>query len=424
MRAGDSEAQNMIRRLQQIWARPKWMIVAIVVAACVLLLGAIRYSHRSPAIPTIDVKRGEFLDSFQIRGEIAALKSIEITAPTEAGDLQILKLSADGAKLKPGDTIVEFDKTKTEQDLAQYRSSLKYASADIEQARAQARLTEEQDLTALSKARFDLESAELDASKQEIVSKIEGAEAQLKVEDAKQTRKEAEQKLQSDRAASKATIDGKMEASKKAAFDVGRAETALSQMTLKAPAVGIVSLAQWWGAEGPAPFKPGDRAWPGATIAELPDPSSLRVTARVDETERGELRTKQPVTVHLDAIPDQQFTGKVDEISTIASEDFMAGWPIPRNFDLRITLDQLDARLRPGMTAQITIVVYRIPDVLVIPAAATFQKEGETFAYIWTGSKFREQKIEVSRRSGDRVVISKGLDAGERIALEDPTTKE
>jgi len=414
----------MIPRLQQVWTRPKWVVAAAVAAACVLLLGAIRYSHHAPAIPTIDVKRGEFLDSFQIRGEIAALKSIEITAPTEASELQILKLSADGAKVKPGETIVEFDKTKTEQDLAQYRSSLKYASADIEQARAQARLTEEQDLTALSKARFDLESAKLDASKQEIVSKIEGAEGQLKVDDAKQTLKEAEQKLQSDRAKNKATIVGKIEASKKAAFDAARAETALSKMTLKAPAAGIVSLATWWGAEGPAPFKPGDRAWPGATIAELPDPSSLRVTARVDETERGELATKQPVTVHLDAIPDQQFAGKVDEIGTIASEDYTAGWPIPRNFDLRITLEQLDPRLRPGMTAQITIVVNRIPDVLVIPTAATFQKEGETFAYVWTGSNFREQKIEVSRRSGDRVVISKGLEAGERIALEDPTTKD
>jgi hypothetical protein len=40
------------------------------------------------------------------------------------------------------------------------------------------------------------------------------------------------------------------------------------------------------------------------------------------------------------------------------------------------------------------------------------------------GSKFREQKIEVKRRSGDRVVVSNGLEAGERIALQDPTTKE
>jgi multidrug efflux pump subunit AcrA (membrane-fusion protein) len=91
---------------------------------------------------------------------------------------------------------------------------------------------------------------------------------------------------------------------------------------------------------------------------------------------------------------------------------------------LRITLDEIDARLRPGLTAQITIVVDRIPNVIVVPVQSTFQKEGETFAYVWNGSKFREQPIEVSRRSGDRVVVAKGLQAGDRIALQDPTTKE
>ena len=415
----------MIRRLQQTWRHSKAAVVCGIVATCVLLLGAIRYSHRAPAIPTLDVKRGEFLDSFQIRGEIAALKSIEITAPAEAGQLQILKLVPDGAKVKQGDPIVEFDKTKTEQDLAQYRSSLKYAAADIEQTRAQARLTEEKDLTAVSKAHFDLQSAELDASKQEIVSRIQGAEAQLKVDDAKQALNETEQKLKSDRAASQATIDGKVEASKKAAFDVQRTETALSKMTLKAPAAGMVSLVRYWHPEaGEAPFKAGDQAYPGMTIADLPDVSSLHVAARVDETERGRLALNQSVTVHLDAIPDMQFAGKIGEISTIATEDYTAGWPIPRNFDLRITLDQIDPRLRPGLTAQITIIVDRISDVIVIPVQATFQKEGETFAYIWNGSKFREQTVEVSRRSGDRVVVAKGLQAGDRIALQDPTTKE
>ena len=415
----------MISKLQQLGMRHRPLVTAaLLVAGCILLLGAIRHTHRAPTVPTIDVKRGEFLDSFEIRGEVKALKSIGVTAPAEAGDLQILKLASDGANVNQGDPIVEFDKTKTEQELAQYRSSLKYATADIEQARAQARLSDEQDLTAVSKALYDLESAQLDASKQEIVSKIDGAEAQLKVADTKQAVKQAEEKLKSDRAASKATIDGKIEASKKAAFDVQRAETALSKMTLRAPVAGIVSLALVPRMEGPTPFKAGDRAWPGAPIAELPDTSSLRVSARVDETERGRLAADQPVTAHLDAIPDRQFTGKIEEISTIASEDYTAGWPIPRNFDLRISLDQLDPRLRPGMTAQITIVVDRIPGVLIIPVHATFQKEGETFAYVWDRSKFRQQVIEVSRRSGDRLVVAKGLRLGDRVALQDPTAKE
>ena len=76
----------------------KLVTAATVLLACGLVFGAVRYSRRSPSIPTIEVKRTEFLDSVQFRGECTALKSLSITAPADAGDLQILKIATDGAK--------------------------------------------------------------------------------------------------------------------------------------------------------------------------------------------------------------------------------------------------------------------------------------------------------------------------------------
>ena len=165
--------------------------------------------------------------------------------------------------------MVEFDKTRTQQELAQFRSGLKSAEAEIDQAKAEARLKEEEGTTAVIKARYDLEVARLDASKSEIVSRIEGAEAKLKVADAEQKLREAEKKLASDRTASKAAIQGKIDASRKAAYDVQRTERALSRMSLIAPIGGMVSLIHVWRPEGDAAFKPGDHTWPGAPIAEL-----------------------------------------------------------------------------------------------------------------------------------------------------------
>ena len=415
----------MISRIRQLWIQRKAMVVvALLSMGSGAVLGAVRYSNRFPAIPTFEVKRGEFIDSVQFRGEVKAMKSVTISAPAEAGDLEIVKIAADGTQLKQGDTIVEFDKTKTEQELAQHRSTLKSAQAEIEQARAQARLMEEEDVTAVMKARYDVEAAKLDASKQEIVSRIDGAEAKLKVADAEQKLHEMEQKLKSDRAVNKATIESKTQASKKAAYDVQRAERALTKMILRAPLAGMISLVPVWRLEGEVPFKPGDRAWPGAPMAELPDVSSLRISARVDETERGRIAIKQSVTAQLDAIPDRQFTGNIEQISTIATIDFSAGWPIPRNFNLEIALDQADARLKPGMTAQLTVVVDRVPDALSIPSEASFQKSGQTVAYVWEGSKFQEHAIDIGRRSRDRILVAKGLRAGDRVALKDPSVKE
>src|SRR2546429_4178197 len=171
----------MIKRLHQLWRQRRVLVVAtLVVAGSGVVLGAVRYSRRSPSLPTLEVKREEFLDSLQFRGEVKALKSVTISAPAEAGDLQIIKILPEGTPVKPGDVVVEFDKTKTDQELAQARSSLKSAEAEIEQARAQARLAAEEDTTAVMKARHEGESAKLQASQQPIGSKLEGEPAELK----------------------------------------------------------------------------------------------------------------------------------------------------------------------------------------------------------------------------------------------------
>jgi len=415
----------MIAKLRRLWAeRPKSVTVSVLILVSAGTIGAVRLTSRPPAVATAEVKLGEFVDSLEFRGEVKALKSVSITAPAEAGDLQIVKIATDGAQVKKGDVVVEFDKTKTEQDLAQNKSSLKSAQAEIEQSRAQARLTEEENVTAAMKARYDVSAAELEASKQEIVSKIEGEEAKLKLADARQRVREAKEKQKSDRAGAKATLESKIEASRKALYDVQRAERSLAKMTLRASTDGMISLVQLWRPEGQAAFRPGDRAWPGALLAELPDLSSLRVYARVDETERSRVQVGQSVNIQLDAIPDRQFTGHIKEISTIATADFSGGWPFPRNFRLEITLDESDSRLRPGMTSQLTIIVDRVPNAVTIPAQSLFQRSGRSVAYVLSGTKFEERVVQVSRRSADRVLVAKGLQAGEKVALKDPTVKE
>src|SRR5246127_1840906 len=200
----------MMRRFGQLPARGKIVVVAVILLlGSGVLLGAVRLGRRAPTVPTIEVKRGQFLDSLQFRGEVKALKSVTISAPAEAGDLQIIKISPEGTVVKPGDVVVEFDKTKTEQDLAQFKSALKSAEAEIGQAKAQARLAEEENKTAVLKARYDVEGAKLEASKQEIVSRIEGEEAKLKLTDAEQKLREAQEKQKADEKMKQAKIASK-----------------------------------------------------------------------------------------------------------------------------------------------------------------------------------------------------------------------
>jgi HlyD family secretion protein len=415
-------------KFHAFWKR-RWgtIVVLSAIVVCVLLFGAFRLAKAVPDVPSAVVQKGEFVDNVELRGQVNAVTSVTITAPFEAGDLQILKLVPNGQQVKKGEVVVEFDTTTLKQSLAQDQSSWKSADAEIQQSRAQARIKEEQDLTDVMKARFDVESAKLDASKQEILSKIDGEEAELKLADAEQKLKEVEAKLKADQSSDAADIQSKEQKRDKSLYQVQRSDRSLKVLALKAPIDGMVSLDNNWRAASMfgngAPFKAGDRAWPGAAIAELPDLSSLNIKVRIDEAERGRIQVGQPVSVRIDAIPDGDFNGHVSDISTIASIDFTSGWPFAKNFEMTIKLDKTDSRLRPGMSTNARVATDHIANAIMIPAGALFHKEGLSVAYVLHGSKFDERPIEVERRSGDQLLISRGLAAGERVALQDPTVK-
>lgn len=421
---------NVVGRIRGAWKRRRGTIVTLFAAtAALILIGAFRMARAVPDIPSALVQRGEFVDYLQVRGEVKAPKSVTIAAPFEAGSLQILKIVSNGQQVKKGDTVVEFDTTTLKQSLAQDQSEAKSSDAEIQQARAAARIKEEQDTTDLMKAKFDVESAKLDVSKSEIVSKIDGEEAQLKLADAEQKLKEAEAKLKADQTADAADTQSKQQEHDKTLYQVQQTERSLGVLVLKAPLDGMVTVSTNWQSGGMfgnngAPFKAGDRAWPGTAIAEIPDLSTLNIVSRIDESERGRIQVGQAVMVRVDAIPDGEFSGHISEISTIASLDFSGGWPIRKNFTMTVTLDKVDSRLRPGMSTNVRVATERMADAITIPAGAVFHKEGQTLAYVLRGSKYEERPVEAARHSGDTVMITKGLQAGERVALKDPTVKQ
>jgi HlyD family secretion protein len=408
--------------------RRKWplMVAVVVVVGGAAIFWGLRKAHSAPSVPTAVVRRGSFVDSIELHGQVTARQSVVISAPYRAGNLQILKLVSTGKRVKKGDALVQFDATEARQTLAQDRVALKSANAGIQQAQAKARMKEEKDLTAVTKARYNVQSAELDASKQEILSQIEGEEAKLKLADARQQLRSAQAKLKADRASDAASILGKRQVRDQALYQVRQAQRILGQLTLRAPAAGIVTLLRtnWQSPNpmsGPQVFRPGDHVWPGAPIAELPDLATLEGVARVDETERGRLQVGQHAELRFSTIPDHSLAGRVKSISTLASTDFTAGWPFPRDFTVEIAFDKMDPRLRPDMSGTVRVAVNRVAGGILIPSQALFRQGGERIAYVLHGSKFQARRLVVSAESNGQALVARGLQPGERVALKNPT---
>lgn len=85
---------------------------------------------------------------------------------------------------------------------------------------------------------------------------------------------------------------------------------------------------------------------------------------------------------------------------------------------------QLEVLLRPGLLADIEIIVEKIPNALHIPAQAVFENEGKPVVYVKVGNNFEPRVIKPLKRSESTMVISEGLKAGELIALADPTARK
>ncbi|MGV3516393.1 hypothetical protein, partial [Luteitalea sp.] len=137
-------------------------------------------------VESVEVVRGRFDDRTTIRGEIRALRSQALTAPSDAGELRILELAPNGARVKKGDLVIAFDATSLRQRLDEKHSDLRASQAEIAKADAEGRLKLEEFTTGRVTAEFDVERARLDVTAGAMQSRFDEQKATLALSDKQQ----------------------------------------------------------------------------------------------------------------------------------------------------------------------------------------------------------------------------------------------
>jgi multidrug efflux pump subunit AcrA (membrane-fusion protein) len=132
------------------------------------------------------------------------------------------------------------------------------------------------------------------------------------------------------------------------------------------------------------------------------------------------LKLGQEVRIRVDAIPDKEFTAKLDWISPIAALVFKGGATAEKTFPARATITKLDERLRPGMSASTEIIIEREANSLLIPSRASFAKDGKPAVFEQVGKAFVIRPIELGRQNDDDVIVTGGLKEGDVVTLENP----
>ncbi len=402
-----------------------WVRAGLIVAASAALTSAalLVYGPTPEELPTVLVERRDFLLTISSRGELKSAQSVQVVAP-QTPDLQIVELAENGKPIRQGELVVRFDESSQEDLLIERQTEVRQVDSEIDQARAEHAITDERNEMQIMQATYNVERAQLEASKQEILAEIEAEKAKIDVVISEGELKKFQTTAEASDMSQEADIDRLMERRAKADRDLALSRTYLGSMVLRAPADGIIHILPNNRAQGSfgtarPPFQEGDTVWTGAAIAEIPDLESLRVEFRVDEVDRGRVAMDQETLIRIDAVPDATLDGSVSWLSPIATLVFNK-LPPEKNFPAFSSIRRLDPRLRPGMSATVEVVVQRTEDVLVIPRKASTQIDGKPTVYLKDGESYRPVAIEVAATNRTEIVVASGLEDGDEIALERP----
>lgn len=199
-----------------------------------------------------------------------------------------------------------------------------------------------------------------------------------------------------------------------------RAQTNLGYATITSPIDGVIlSKSVEEGQTVAASFNTPELF----VIAQ--DLTNMRVIADIDEADIGGVKEGQRVSFTVDAFPDDHFEGQVTQVRQQATTESNVV-----TYEVVISAPNNDLKLKPGLTANVTIYTLEKNDVLAAPAKAlrfqpneAFLQKGETIDdcegdhKVWTkeGTVFKAHKVEIGTTNGIMTEIVSGIKEGTEV---------
>lgn len=390
----------------------------------VALLVAVSYRlpQRSaePEVPTFEVAESTFVHEVRAEGNLRAARSIVIGVPPGVpSPLKIAWTSPDGSAVRKGEVVVRFEPTDFEKRLL---------DGEADRASAQARADKERGLAALAQrtrersaalAALELAKArEFQATDPEIFSRNQIIESGIDEQLSAARRDYADEARQIEASVSKSKIEQIAVERRQAELAIDRANKGLQSLELRAPEDGVILFERDWLGNV---MKVGDSVWEGKSIASLPVFGEMEAEVFVLEADAGGLKVGKPARVVLEAHPERVYPATIASIDTLAKQ--------PRNgvptqyFGVALRLEKTEPELmKPGGRVQATLVLDR-QTALSVPRHAVFERDGKKVVYRWQRDHFEQAAVQLGATTPGRVVISAGVNAGDRIALGDPSSR-
>ncbi len=350
-------------------------VVALLAVAAWLIFGKEKKEHIS--FTTAKVQKADIQNSITATGTIEPVTSV--TVGTQVSGI-VAHLYVDyNSVVRKGQVIAELDKTNL-------MSKLNRAKAD---------LTSAESTLAYETANYKRYQTLFDKG---LVSANDYESAKLSYEKARQTAASSRENVQ-------------------------KAQTNLGYATITSPIDGVVlSKSVEEGQTVAASFNTPELF----NIAQ--DLTDMRVIADIDEADIGGVKEGQRVTFTVDAFPDDKFEGQVTQVRQEATTTSNVV-----TYEVVISAPNKDLKLKPGLTANVTIYTLEKNDVLAVPAKAlrftpneALLKDGQQIEdlevpmKVWTleGNTFKAHKVEIGTTNGMLTEIISGISEGTDVLVD------
>ena len=352
-------------------------IVVVAIAAIAVFFFAGDSKDASVTYVTVPAEVSDIRTSVTATGTIEAVTSV--TVGTQVSGI-VSHLYVDyNSVVKRGQVIAELDKTNLTSELASARANLSSQQSNL----------------AYQKANFNRQ--------QQLYSK--GLISANDFEQARLSYQQAEQQVQT------------------SMQSVRKAETNLGYATITAPIDGIViSKSVEEGQTVAASFNTPELF----TIAQ--DLTNMRVIANIDEADIGEVKEGERVMFTVDAFPDDTFNGTVTQVRLEATTESNVV-----TYEVVISAPNADLKLKPGLTANVTIYTNEKTNVISIPTKALKFTPNEKMLTddqvikdcqgehkVWTldGNTFQAHPVQIGITNGIMTEITSGLKSGQKVITE------
>lgn len=364
--------------------------IALIAIVATLVINAQPQGTSGPV--TDMVTEGTFTTTVEAKGQLKPISS-SVVSPSVDGTVDSINVQA-GQSVNEGDVLMTIKNDELDRNVAEAQRAVAAAQEDLANAQKAAAAAQATPTT-------DVEGATAAAG-------VSAASADTNAVSA------AQRSL----ASAQANLD--------------QANAKASSRTVTAPSSGsIVELNAKVGATVTGGMIMGESDTSGGKqCMQIADLSKMKVTVQVGEKDIAKIAVGQSANVTYPAFPDIVSQGTVTAIASVANSDSSYGGGSV-TFNVDILIEAPDARLKPGMTAEVSVVTEQLDDVVMVPTMALMTEDGEHYyvnvATDDEGKQTRRVKVTVVTQNDNEAVVGKTQvkcdDQGNEIKPNVPVTK-